>query len=79
MYTETEVRTKLTADGYSAEDIEKILKVFPFGYLTSFDGCDGGYDGTECPGWDGLDRRCECGNRRVYWTIDGDYAYPDVY
>lgn len=31
-----------------------------------FDGqnCD------ECPGWDGLSRRCECGNRRVYWEYN---------
>ena len=28
----------------------------------------------ECSGWWGEDRRCECGNRRVYWQtemIDG--------
>jgi len=24
---------------------------------------------TECDGWDGEDRRCNCGNRRVYWCI----------
>ena len=31
----------------------------------------------ECTGWDGSDRRCECGNRRVSWDIeknpDGTY------
>jgi hypothetical protein len=26
------------------------------------------YDG-DCD-WDGVSRRCECGNRRVYWTTD---------
>jgi hypothetical protein len=26
----------------------------------------------DCKGWDGLDYRCECGNRRVYWSyIEG--------
>ena len=28
---------------------------------------DGDETCEECPGWDGLSRRCECGNRRVYW------------
>lgn len=42
----------------------------------SFDGdhdCNGG-DG-DCS-WDGMSRRCDCGNRRVYWTFDGDWVYP---
>ena len=26
----------------------------------------------ECPGWDGVSHRCECGNRRVYWDWDGE-------
>ena len=26
----------------------------------------------ECEGWDGVSRRCDCGNRRVYWTTYGD-------
>jgi hypothetical protein len=25
---------------------------------------------VECSGWDGFDRRCDCGNRRVYWEIE---------
>jgi len=33
---------------------------------------------VECGGWDGESRRCDCGNRRVYWSIqknlDGTYA-----
>lgn len=24
----------------------------------------------ECDGWDGEDRRCNCGNRRVAWDIE---------
>ena len=32
--------------------------------LIDFDGqnCD------DCGGWDGESRRCDCGNRRVYWA-----------
>lgn len=29
-------------------------------------------DKPECIGWDGSSRRCECGNRRVYWEAYGD-------
>jgi uncharacterized protein (DUF2147 family) len=25
---------------------------------------------VECCGWDGFDRRCDCGNRRVSWDIE---------
>ena len=28
-------------------------------------------DGTECQGWDMESHRCDCGNRRVCWVIDG--------
>ena len=39
----------------------------------SFDGmnCNDYKDESEleCDGWDGSSRRCECGNRRVYWDI----------
>lgn len=37
-----------------------------------------GDDEIECDGWDGVSRRCNCGNRRVYWDIeknlDGSFA-----
>lgn len=39
------------------------------GYI-DFDGQNcGDYreDGFYCAGWDGSSRRCDCGNRRVYW------------
>lgn len=34
-----------------------------------------------CRGWDGIERRCDCGNRRVSWVIDDDaeYAYGEAY
>lgn len=31
------------------------------------DSCDG-----TCKGWDGLDSRCDCGSRRVYWECERD-------
>jgi len=42
-----------------------------------FDGmnCADAWDeGEDCMGWDGVDRRCDCGNRRVYWA---SYQQPD--
>jgi len=32
-----------------------------------------GYGGHDCKGWDGVSRRCHCGNRRVSWEYDSDY------
>lgn len=29
-------------------------------------------DEDECAGWDGLDDRCDCRNRRVYWETTRD-------
>lgn len=26
-------------------------------------------DAAPCEGWDGVDRRCQCGNRRVGWEL----------
>lgn len=31
-----------------------------------------------CLGWDGVDRRCECGNRRVAWVAE-ESKEPGVY
>jgi len=47
--------------------------------VDTFDGMNcNDYEETEvCFGWDGFDRRCSCGNRRVYWEVqmnaDGKY------
>ncbi len=38
------------------------------GGYTSFAGDDSCED---CYGWDGKERRCACGNRRVSWADDG--------
>lgn len=32
-----------------------------------------------CGGWDGKSRRCDCGNRRVGWVIEGTFEAPIVY
>lgn len=52
----------------------------PGGFI-DFDGqnCAG-----PCEGWDGMSRRCECGNRRVSFTTskdaDGNWsAYAEAY
>ncbi len=42
----------------------------------------GGDDECEdCKGWDGKSNRCDCGNRRVYWTTleDTDFRNMQVY
>ena len=44
-------------------------KVKPDTFI-SFCGQDGCSD--ECEGWDGESRRCQCGNRRVYWDHHDD-------
>ncbi len=83
MYTETRVREELAEVGYNSDDIEIIVKHFPWNHSMDFSGqnChDVGYDHTDaCTGWDGLDRRCDCGNRRVYWVVEGNYAYGEAY
>lgn len=35
----------------------------------------------ECRGWNGENRRCECGNRRVSWVLsdDGLSIYAEAY
>ena len=50
-----------------------------------FDGMNcNDYDDNGCVGWDGEDRRCVCGNRRVYWAThqnaDGKwYTHAEAY
>lgn len=51
-----------------------------------FDGqnCDFMNENANCAGWDGLDSRCDCGNRRVYWETEKNsngkyYAYASAY
>lgn len=46
------------------------------GKLFSFSGEDSCED---CAGWDGVSRRCYCGNRRVDWTYEGNFECMHVY
>ena len=43
--------------------------------LYSFNGqnCD------DCSGWDGISRRCDCGNRRVGWDHHGNFENMRIY
>lgn len=54
--------------------------------VDEFDGqnCNDWDDGTFCSGWDGVSKRCDCGNRRVFLataqTETGKwYAYASAY
>lgn len=45
-----------------------------------------GQNCDECEGWDGVSRRCECGNRRVDWefristdNLEDAYIYGEAY
>jgi hypothetical protein len=53
---------------------KQTLEMLATGTTIDFDGnnCDQN-DDTDCDGWDGSDRRCECGNRRVGWSFS---EYP---
>lgn len=71
---------KLEEAIYRANDIaydEAIAKAKEGGFR-SF----GGDDWCEnCKGWDGDSRRCDCGNRRVYWTQGYGFSFenPSIY
>ena len=49
--------------------IKEVSKRQQEGGYFSFSGDDSCED---CIGWDGVSRRCECGNRRVSWESHGD-------
>lgn len=38
-------------------------------------------EGKGCQGWNGEDRRCDCGNRRVSWQLSYSktYVYAEAY
>jgi uncharacterized protein (DUF1786 family) len=49
--------------------------------LFDFDGHNCHYVDQDCGGWDGVSRRCNCGNRRVTWVLSDDksYVYAEAY
>ena len=71
--------------GYKTEEEAIAAAKAEVDVFTDFDGknCDD-LDDNSCAGWDGESRRCECGNRRVYWATmeqeDGTFtAYAEAY
>lgn len=71
------------SEGYDTAE-EAIQAGIDAGGVEEFDGqnCNdySDEDGTFCSGWDGVSRRCDCGNRRVYWGTSQNsngkfYAY----
>lgn len=36
-------------------------------------------DCQDCESWDGVSHRCNCGNRRVCWSVNGGFKDPYVY
>ena len=55
-----------------ATEKEALAKAKDSGWQDEFVGmnCNDWLEGSECWGWDGESRRCECGNRRVDWTCE---------
>ena len=55
------------------EFLDEVQKQMPAdGEFINFNGDD---ECEDCPGWDGKSPRCECGNRRVYWTEESGMVY----
>lgn len=75
----------MNEQGYDTAE-EAIAAAEASGGVDEFEGqnCNDWDDGTFCSGWDGVSRRCDCGNRRVYWATgqysSGKfYAYAEAY
>jgi len=49
------------------------------GGVDEFDGDENCGEYGECGGWDGESRRCNCGNRRVYWEMGYGCTFRDMY
>lgn len=70
----------MSNEGYNTAQ-EAITVAEAIGWVDDFDGmnCNDYRDGLDdCGGWDGVSRRCDCGNRRVYWAT-GQYASGKFY
>jgi hypothetical protein len=76
----TQAEAKAAAEFRSAE-------MRTYSEVIDFDGQNCEYtldEGEVCGGWDGNDRRCECGNRRVGWSLEklvtgAWYFYAEAY
>ncbi len=62
---------------------EVALKIAAQAVITRQTGCWNNFSGQTCEepcrGWDGESSRCDCGNRRVSWMIDGTFEEPHVW
>lgn len=65
-----ETANEVAFEEKKAQEIESIKKTGFIDFCGS-DNCEG------CLGWNGEDRRCDCGNRRVDWTRDWQFDYKD--
>jgi len=63
-----------TADDIAYE--EEVARLQAMDGLHEFCGSDFCED---CGGWDGKSHRCECGNRRVYWTQGCGHSFKEPY
>jgi hypothetical protein len=63
------------SQGYDTAE-EAIQAGIDAGGVEEFEGqnCEDWDDTVVCTGWDGVDRRCDCGNRRVSWETS---QYPN--
>lgn len=57
---------------YDEEVARRKAELSASGGLVPFDGDDNCED---CGGWDGEERRCECGNRRVDWVASWGHSF----
>jgi hypothetical protein len=69
--------TQLELRGFTPKQITDVLTTMPDLGEGTVDLGDSGCD-EDCAGWNGIDARCECGNRRVYWTFEDGSAYWEM-
>lgn len=61
----------MTPEEFDRQVKEKVAEIEASGDFVEFEGWNCEEDGdTICEGWDGVSRRCDCGNRRVAWVPD---------
>jgi len=67
------------SQGYNTAE-EAIQAGIDAGGVDEFEGqnCMDYDEDVVCDGWDGVDRRCDCGNRRVSWET-GQYDNGKFY
>jgi hypothetical protein len=67
------------SEGYNTAE-EAIQAGIDAGGVEEFEGqnCMDYDEDVFCGGWDGVDRRCDCGNRRVSWET-GQYNNGKFY